>query len=136
MVNCGSAVQAAANTLEQTCHAQLPFEPAWAAVQQELAIVLQSLQQLPPTGILQPQVSRVDPEVIHPLLLQLQSLIADNDTAAVDVAEQLEPLLVGTRYQQVLGELYKQINNYDFDEAAVLITLQHQFELQDEAPIS
>ncbi len=29
-----SAVQAAANTLEQTCNAQLPFEPALAAVQQ------------------------------------------------------------------------------------------------------
>lgn len=77
------------------------------------------------------------PEVIRPLLQQLQSLIVDNDTAAMDVAEQLEPLLAGPRCQQVLGELYKQINNYDFDEAAVvLITLQHQFELQDEASSS
>lgn len=136
-VNCASAVQAAANTLAQTCNAQLPFEPALAAVQQELAIVLQSLQQLPHIETLQPQMSSAVPEVIRPLLQQLQSLIVDNDTAAMDVAEQLEPLLAGPRCQQVLGELYKQINNYDFDEAAVvLITLQHQFELQDEASSS
>jgi hypothetical protein len=111
-------------------------------VQHELAIVLQSLQTLsqlpqPTTGQQastgQQQTSdAVDPAVIWPMLQQLQNLIADNDTAAVDLAEQLEPLLAGTACQSVLAELCKQINQYDFDEAAaVFVTLQHQFEQQN-----
>jgi|GEM_PF-321503 len=123
-----SAVQSAANTLEQACNAQMPFEEALALVLQELAIVLLSLTQLPAARS-QPQKGDADPDVVRPLLQQLQSLIADNDTAAVDVAEQLEPLLAGTHCQSALAELCKHLNQYDFDEAAaVFITLQHQFE--------
>ncbi len=124
-----SAVQAAANTLEHACNAQMPVADALAAVQLELAIVLQSLQHMPQPTALQPQAGYADAELIRPMLLQLQNLIADNDTAAVDIAEQLQPLLAGTHCHGALTELCKHINQYDFDEAAaVMITLQHQFD--------
>jgi two-component system, sensor histidine kinase and response regulator len=133
-----TAVQMAATALEQACNDQASLTAPLAAVQHELAIVLQSLLTLnhlpqPTTqqqaGGQQQTGDAADPAVIWPLLQQLQNLIADNDTAAVDLAEQLEPLLAGTACQSALAELCKQINQYDFDEAAAMfITLQHQFE--------
>jgi PAS domain S-box-containing protein len=125
------AVQSAATTLEQACNQQLSLTEPLAAVNHALLIVLQSLAKLTSTTATPAPQPAVDPDQLRGMLQQLHNLIADSDTAAVDIAEQLEPLLAGSNCQTALTELCKHINQYDFDEAAaVLITLQHQFEQQ------
>lgn len=122
-------VQQAATVLEQACRDQADITQALLQLEQELAIVLTALQQITAQNTASMPVQDIDPLRIQSVLNELEALIADNDTEAVDKAEQLQSLLTGDSYKLLLATLVKQINNYDFDEAAAsLILLSQQLE--------
>lgn len=121
------AVQFAAQALEQACRAQADITMPLVQLEQELAVVLAALQQLN-TGKSETsaEVQAADPQQIQHLLQQLAALIADNDTEAVDKAEQLQQLIKGTEHKATLAALLRYINNYEFDEAAASLSLLSQ----------
>jgi two-component system sensor histidine kinase/response regulator len=121
------AVQFAAQVLEQACRAQADISAPLLQLEQELAVVLTALQQLNTSrGESSAEVQAADPQQIQHLLQQLAALIADNDTEAVDKAEQLQSLIKDAEHKATLVTLLRHINNYDFDEAAAVLTLLSQ----------
>ncbi|MDF3124636.1 response regulator [Rheinheimera sp. 1928-s] len=128
------AVQFAAQALELACREHSEIAAPLLQLEQELAAVLTALQQLN-TGQNERAIQQqtADPTEVQNLLQQLADLIADNDTEAVDTAEQLQLLLSGTEYKTAVAALLKHLNNYDFDEAAASLTLLSQ---QIEAKLS
>ena len=119
------AVQFAAQALEQACREHTDITAPLLQLEQELAVVLTALQQLSQSQV-SAEIQEADPQQIQSLIEELTALIADNDTEAVDKAEQLQLLLSGTDYKAAVAALLKHINNYDFDEAAASLTLLSQ----------
>jgi two-component system sensor histidine kinase/response regulator len=128
------AVQFAAQALEMACREHADIAAPLLRLEQELAVVLTALKQLN-TDLNQNVTAEqaADPAEVQNLVLQLTALIADNDTEAVDKAEQLQQLLSSTEYKTAVAALLKHINNYDFDEAAASLSLLSQ---QMEAKLS
>jgi PAS domain S-box-containing protein len=126
------AVQFAAQELEQACREQADISLPLLRLEQELAVVVTALQQFSQTQV-SVEIQEADPEQIQNLLQQLAALITDNDTEAVDKAEQLQQLIKGTEHKATLAALLRHITNYDFDEAAAVLSLLSQ---QIEAKLS
>ena len=61
----------------------------------------------------------VDKSVVSPLIKELKELIADDDTSASDIFEQLEQQLIKSQYKSDVMELGKYIEAYEFDHAQV-----------------
>ena len=119
------AVQFAAEALELACREQADISLPLLRLEQELAVVLTALQQLG-KGQVSVEIQQADPQQIQNLLQQLAALIADNDTEAVDKAEQLQLLIKGPEHKTTLSALLRHINNYDFDEATASLSLLSQ----------
>ena len=79
-------------------------------------------EQHPPADDGQPvTVTRPPPEAIEPLLQELQNRIERNSFDALDILEQLRPLMAGTSSEAHFQRIAKAVTGYDFDAAATLI---------------
>ncbi|EWH10413.1 multi-sensor hybrid histidine kinase [Catenovulum agarivorans DS-2] len=67
------------------------------------------------------QVQNFDEEKVAELMAELESAIADFDTSAVDVVEQLLPMFAGSNQEALLAELAQAINQFDFTAAQALL---------------
>jgi PAS domain S-box-containing protein len=127
-------VATAATALELACKAGAgddEITPLLALVEQELAPVLSGLAAL--NGVA--TVASGDdagaagaaaplPAEVPPLLLQLRQLLADSDTAALEVLGQLETLADGHALARQLRQVSRQVDLFDFDAALAALDMQ------------
>jgi hypothetical protein len=64
------------------------------------------------------------PAEVPPLLLQLRQLLADSDTAALEVLGQLETLADGHALARQLRQVSRQVDLFDFDAALAALDMQ------------
>jgi two-component system sensor histidine kinase/response regulator len=120
-----SAVQTAAETLETACHehaTDAAVDVALRRVEQELAPVMAGLEAIhaEPAGKLRSAGSS-DVRLLRPLLAKLRSLLAESDTDAAEVAEELTALTAGTALAADLQKINGLIGAFDFDAALALL---------------
>ncbi|MBF0194874.1 MAG: transporter substrate-binding domain-containing protein [Magnetococcales bacterium] len=60
-------------------------------------------------------------EQIEPILEKLHILLQDDDSEAIDLVENLEPLLKGSVHAEVAEKISTSIGNYDFEEALHIV---------------
>ena len=111
-------VQQAAESLEQACKEGMEdIDDLLGAVMSELMPVIKGLEPLQVATITAAPAVKLDPGVIKERLSELRSLLVDNDSDAVDQAEDLGSLLAGTPQEPLLTRLIDLVSEYDFDEA-------------------
>ena len=124
--NIGATATAdAARELEAACLAAA--EPAviselLAATVAALTPVIDGLATLAQPAAAAPAAQEVDHATVAPLLAQLQALLADDDTDAATVVEQLQPLLAGTAWAAVLEQIRHAVDDYDFETALTALS--------------
>ncbi len=69
-----------------------------------------------------PTAQEIDHASVVPLLTQLRDLLADDDTDAATVVEQLQPLLAGTAWAAVLEQIRHAVDDYDFETALTALS--------------
>jgi len=74
------------------------------------------LEQIQST-ILKENTAPANPSLIEPLMANLTALLADDDTEAKEVIEQLKPLISDPDVKIALETIEKQIDQYEFEEA-------------------
>jgi polar amino acid transport system substrate-binding protein len=111
-------VQEAAEALEQACkEGGEGIDGLLGAVIGELEPVVQGLERLQAgTPAAAPAVER-DPAAIKTRLNELRRLLEEDDSDAVEVAEDLGPLFAGTPQEPLLTRLIDLVGDYDFEEA-------------------
>ncbi len=111
-------VQQAAQALEQACkEGREGIDGLLNAVMAELEPVIRGLEPLQVAATPAAPAAKLDPDVIKARLNELRRLLEDNDSDAVDLAEDLGSLLVGTPQEPLLTGLIDLVGEYDFDEA-------------------
>jgi|GEM_PF-534139 len=112
-------IQGLAQELEQLCKSNKAI-PKAVIQQLDQAIievmdgltVLEKKEQA--TSIEQP---RIDYASIQSLMIQLQDLLTDDDTAALDIANQVDKKLPASPAKNTLQQLITAVDDYDFEEA-------------------
>ena len=112
-------VQQAAEALETICkQGGLEVTGPLNKVLVELQPVLAGLEILDTAIVSITQtVAELDMAKIQPLLAELRELLEDDDTGAIDVIEQLESALLGTKHLLTIDQVSKALGEYDFDGA-------------------
>jgi signal transduction histidine kinase/DNA-binding response OmpR family regulator/HPt (histidine-containing phosphotransfer) domain-containing protein len=119
-------VQAAANELEVACREGASVEEVKLVLKKtlaELAPVIEGLHSIAAGEVKSSAAetaaapSAADMGRIKGLFEELGALLADSDSEAADVVEQLEDALKGTPHAKALGKLTSAIAEYDFDTA-------------------
>jgi CheY-like chemotaxis protein len=114
-------IQAAAQDLETACKQGIEEKSALLqAVLHELETVIAGLDELNRSTGDTRAGGEIDTAAVESLLSQLHELLQEDDTDAVDVVEQLLPLLGGHSVANPVKEMGKAIAAYDFDEALKL----------------
>jgi two-component system sensor histidine kinase/response regulator len=119
-----SALQAAAETLEAACHehaAAATVDAALRTVEAALGPVIAGLENLHADAAAKPHAAGQDKQLVRTLLDKLRLLLADSDTDAEDVAEELSALTTGTALAADLRKINGLIAAYDFDAALGLL---------------
>ncbi|MCH1931815.1 Hpt domain-containing protein [Shewanella sp. A25] len=119
------ALQAVAAELENVCKT-LPFDrpslmEKLQAVVQELKMVCDGIRgmDIRPIQVAQGDANIVlDINQVHELIAELELLVADFDTHANDVLEQMLQLPGINQYRVLLQELIQSVGEYDFEQAA------------------
>lgn len=75
----------------------------------------------PPDTTASSNSSNTDPQLLQSLLDKLQKLVAEDDIKAIEVAEELLPLLMGDHLASIGQRLINLIHDYDFEAASTLI---------------
>lgn len=115
-------LHARAGALEHACQGATQQAPELlAALQTELNLVLTALQ-ASHSEQQENHEQAFDAARVASLMNELDALIADYDTDAVDILEQLEPMLKNGPHQTQLRQLAGYIDSYDFDAAAESLT--------------
>jgi len=111
-------LQRAAAKLEHQCElvGGTADMPELDSVIEALKQVLADLEQLTPSEE-STTTTELDVTRLHPLLHELEQLVADYDTDATEIIEQLDHLLQGSRYSSSLNKVADYIDNYDFEQA-------------------
>ena len=115
-------VQAAAAELEAACKQAVSpasIDAALAKVCVELVPVLAGLDRIgePAVAASKTAASPAQTDKLRDRLARLKMLLADSDTEANDVIEELQQLVQGTALAQDIKQLAEAIGNYDFDTA-------------------
>ena len=116
-------VSLVAGELEQACAQSLEYEPALKATLQALQEVIQGLGEyiaqqdhaaisVLPDNFTQPN------ESLYPLLDKLSALLAEYDTSALDLMEDIEAAMGVSHYKTDINEMARAIEAYDFELAA------------------
>ncbi|WP_440905454.1 response regulator [Catenovulum sp. SX2] len=82
---------------------------------QALNIVLTAISEQDLTTVQQQQ--NFDADKVAQLLAELETAIADFDTSAIDLVEQLMPMFADTQQQKLLTDLEQALNQFDFTAA-------------------
>ncbi|RJG47623.1 response regulator [Motilimonas pumila] len=124
------SLQRMADKLE---HALLENEAYDALLQDcdsELQHVISAINACLPQPVMSVEATLTAPEVEQKLTL-LRQLLADDDTGAIDIIDELSPSLQQAELTQALTEIQQYCNQYEFDEALVslekLLTLKEQY---------
>lgn len=89
-----------------------------AAVRTELTPILTTLADLDEPGqAITLTTAPPDMDKIRPLLIQLRSLLEDDDADAIDTLEKLKELLAGSKLAASLKSLAQSVGDYDFEVA-------------------
>lgn len=91
-------------------------------VDNALLKVLNGLKNIDKLGSNVTQLSKIDPEEISIILKQLRNFLADDDTAARDVIDQLESFSLQAKQKGIVLRISKAIDNYDFELALEELT--------------
>jgi polar amino acid transport system substrate-binding protein len=111
-------VQGAAEALELGCkEGAADIEARLAHVLGELEPVMSALE-----GVEQPVArptngGELDRPRIEALLTRLRALLEDDDSEALDLMEELVPLMAGSGHAEKLARLSDQVAEYSFEEA-------------------
>jgi CheY-like chemotaxis protein len=114
-------IQAAAQHLETACREGVEEKSnLLKAVVCELETVITGLDELNGSTDDTRTSGEIDSAGVESLLNQLHELLQDDDAEAVDVVEQLLPMLGGHAAANAVKQMGKAIASYDFDEALEL----------------
>ena len=110
-----------AGELEHLCQHNKGTDDALARVQVELSKVLASIKQV--EHLIQPEqkvpTQAIDQGKLKQQIIELIALLQEYDTDAVDVLDELSGYAGGSQeFNQVLGNIQKAMDEYDFDVAA------------------
>ncbi len=115
-----TVVQESAQKLESACSENKPaevIENLMSEVLSELLPVISGLEILKKSKDELTTSVTFDLSVVKTLISELISLLADDDTDAVNVVEKLKRQLKGTKADEVLNQVEDCISQYDFEDA-------------------
>ena len=116
-------VQEAAEALEQACKGGAEeIGGLLGAVIAELEPLIQGLETLQAGTPAAAPGGKLDPGAIEARLKELRELLEENDSDAVEVAEDLGPLFAGTPQATLLKKLLDLVGDYEFEEALNQLT--------------
>ena len=93
------------------------LEPLMARFKIDLTTVLESIQQLPEAEAQSQKAVELDLEVIGPILTELAEKLADDDTSALKLIEELRKNLPSDFDSKGMNSLRESVEDYEFQEA-------------------
>jgi polar amino acid transport system substrate-binding protein len=120
------SLQNVVRELEAACAERLSsdkLEERLGSVGIELKTVLEGLRALDEvvTDDSRTAEMQLDPEQLAPLVQELANLVADDDTAATDVLDELEGLLQSPETRSSLKKLQQLVGDYEFESAQTAV---------------
>jgi signal transduction histidine kinase/CheY-like chemotaxis protein/HPt (histidine-containing phosphotransfer) domain-containing protein len=64
--------------------------------------------------------SEISPDLVHEKIEKLKSLLQDDDSESIEIAQELEPMLKGEAHE-LMSKAIQRMDSYDFDEALEII---------------